>query len=211
MMKADARTRRPAAAFAIALAALGLASWTPPPNPIPLVVIRTDRGDIAVGLRIYEAPGTVCNFLRYVEARAYDGGSVFRTVVAETDDNPNPIDVIQAATPSGADDPGSGPIALERTRDTGLKHLAGTISMARDGPDTATSSFFIVVKDAPALDYGGLRHPDGQGFAAFGGVARGMDVVRAIQALPAKDEQIVRPVKILSVRLLTEFPGQCRR
>ena len=199
------------AAGIVALAAAIASIATPPPSPIPLVVIKTDRGDIAVGLRIYEAPETVCNFLRYADAGAYDGGSVFRTVVAETDDNPNPIDVIQAATPSGADDPGVGPIPLERTRDTGLKHLAGTISMARDGPDTATSSFFIVVRDAPALDYGGLRHPDGQGFAAFGGVAAGMDVVRAIQALPASDEQISRPVKILSVKLLTEFPSRCRR
>lgn len=203
--------RRPAAALTVALAALGLSGWTPPPNPIPLVVIKTDLGDIAVGLRIYEAPGTVCNFLRYVEAGAYDGGAFFRTVVAETNDNPNPIDVIQAATPAGADDPGVGSIALERTRDTGLKHLAGTISMARDGPDTATSSFFIVVKDAPALDYGGLRNPDGQGFAAFGGVAGGMDVVRAIQALPAEDEQIGEPVKIIAVKLLTEFPSRCRK
>ena len=199
------------AAGIVALAAAIASIATPPPNPIPLVIIHTDRGDIAVGLRIYEAPETVCNFLRYADAGAYNGGSVFRTVVAETDDNPNPIDVIQAATPSGADDPGVGPIPLERTRDTGLKHLAGTISMARDGPDTATSSFFIVVRDAPALDYGGLRHPDGQGFAAFGGVAGGMDVVRAIQALPASDEQISRPVKILSVKLLTEFPSRCRR
>jgi peptidyl-prolyl cis-trans isomerase A (cyclophilin A) len=199
------------AAGIVALAAAIASIATPPPSPIPLVIIHTDRGDIAVGLRIYEAPETVCNFLRYADAGAYNGGSVFRTVVAETDDNPNPIDVIQAATPSGADDPGVGPIPLERTRDTGLKHLAGTISMARDGPDTATSSFFIVVRDAPALDYGGLRHPDGQGFAAFGGVAGGMDVVRAIQALPASDEQISRPVKILSVKLLTEFPSRCRR
>ncbi len=203
--------RKPVAAVAVALATLGLAGWTPPPNPIPLVVIKTGKGDIAVGLRIYDAPGTVCNFLRYVEAGAYDDGAFFRTVVAETNANPNPIDVIQAATPAGADDPGVGSIALERTRDTGLRHLAGTISMARDGPDTATSSFFIVVKDAPALDYGGRRNPDGQGFAAFGGVAGGMEVVRAIQALPATDEQIDRPVKIVSVRLLTGFSSQCRR
>jgi peptidyl-prolyl cis-trans isomerase A (cyclophilin A) len=202
--------RRPAATLAVALAALGLASWTPPPNPIPLVLIKTDLGDIAVGLRIYEAPGTVCNFLRYVETGAYEGGQFFRTVVAETNDNPNPIDVIQAATPKGDDDPGLGPIPLERTRDTGLKHVAGVISMARDGPDTATSSFFIVVKDAPALDYGGKRNPDGQGFAAFGGVAGGMDVVRAIQALPATDERITRPVRIRSIRLVTGTPRECR-
>ena len=83
--------------------------------------------------------------------------------------------------------------------------------MARDGPDTATSSFFIVVQDSPSLDYGGLRHPDGQGFAAFGSVAGGLDVVRAIQASPADDERIDRPVRIISVKLMTEFPSRCRR
>lgn len=192
-------------------AALITSIATAPPNPIPLVIIHTDRGVIAVGLRIHDAPETVCNFLRYAEAGAYDGGSFFRTVVAATDDNANPIDVIQAATPAGADDPGTGSIALERTRDTGLKHVAGVISMARGGPDTATSSFFIVVQDSPALDYGGQRHPDGQGFAAFGYVAGGMDVVRAIQALPAADEQIRAPVKIISVKLATGFPARCRQ
>jgi peptidyl-prolyl cis-trans isomerase A (cyclophilin A) len=194
---------------ALALAIVSIA--TPPPDPAPLVVVHTDRGDIAVGLRLHEAPETVCNFLRYAAAGAYDGGSVFRTVVAATDGNANPIDVIQAATPAGADDPGTGPIALERTRDTGLRHLAGTISMARDGPDTATSSFFIVVQDAPALDFGGRRHPDGQGFAAFGHVVGGMDVVRGIQALPASDEQIDSAVRITSVKLMTGFPARCAR
>ncbi|MDP2258362.1 MAG: peptidylprolyl isomerase [Caulobacter sp.] len=199
------------AAGIVALAVAIVSIATPPPDPIPLVTIHTDRGDVAVGLRIHDAPETVCNFLRYVDAGAYDGGSFFRTVVAATDGNANPIDVIQAATPAGADDPGTGPIALERTRDTGLRHLAGTISMARDSPDTATSSFFIVVKDAPALDFGGLRNPDGQGFAAFGYVAGGMEVVRAIQTLPADDEQIERPVRITSVKLMTELPNQCRK
>lgn len=199
------------AAGIVALAAAIASIATPPPNPIPLVIIHTDRGDIAVGLRIYEAPETVCNFLRYADAGAYDGGSFFRTVVAATDANPNPMDVIQAATPAGDNDPGTGAIALERTRDTGLKHLAGVIAMARDGPDTATSSFFIVVQDSPSLDYGGLRHPDGQGFAAFGSVAGGLDVVRAIQASPAEDERVDRPVRITSVKLMTEFPSRYRK
>ena len=188
-----------------------MAQTPPPPNPIPLVVIHTDAGDIALGLNIHQAPATVCNFLRYVQAGRYVGGSFFRTVVAGTNANPNPIDVIQAATPAGSDDAGFGPIALERTRDTGLSHRAGVISMARDGPDSATSSFFIVVEDAPALDFGGGRNPDGQGFAAFGYVAAGMEVVRAIQALPATDEAINTPVEILEVRLETEAPSQCRQ
>jgi peptidyl-prolyl cis-trans isomerase A (cyclophilin A) len=187
------------------------AQTPPPPNPIPMVVIRTSQGDIGLGLNIYKAPATVCNFLRYVEAGRYVGGQFFRTVVARTDDNPNPIAVIQAATPAGSDDAGFGPIPLERTRDTGLTHRAGTISMARDAPDTATSSFFIVVDDAPALDFGGARNPDGQGFAAFGFVAGGMPVVRAIQALPATDEAIDEPVLILGTELTTPFPNRCRR
>ena len=187
------------------------AQTPPPPNPIPNVLIRTDHGDIALGLNIYEAPVTVCNFLRYVEAGSYADGSFFRTVVAETNDNPNPIDVIQAATPAGSDDAGFGPIPLERTRDTGLSHKAGAISMARDGPDSATSSFFIVVEDTPSLDFGGGRNRDGQGFAAFGYVSGGMDVVRAIQAMPATEEAIDTPVKILEVRLNTGFPRECRQ
>ena len=76
------------------------------------------------------------------------------------------------------------PIPLERTSVTGLKHLDGTLSMARNGPDTATASFSIVIGDQPEMDFGGRRNPDGQGFAVFGRVVRGMDVVRAIQASP---------------------------
>jgi peptidyl-prolyl cis-trans isomerase A (cyclophilin A) len=85
---------------------------------------------------------------------------------------------------------------LERTRDTGIKHLEGTLTMARDGPDTAQDSFSICIGDQPELDFGGRRNPDGQGFAAFGRVIRGMDVVRRIQTLPAEKQQLVPPVKI---------------
>ncbi|MGV3578376.1 MAG: peptidylprolyl isomerase [Brevundimonas sp.] len=155
------------------------------------------------------APITTCNFLRYVQAGRYAGGSFFRTVVAETNDNPNPIDVIQAATSAGSDDPGLGPIPLERTINTGLRHSAGAISMARDGPNTATSSFFIVVKDTPALDFGGARNPDGQGFAAFGSVLSGMEIVQAIHAAPATDEQLAHPVVIGAATLAGPRPAVC--
>jgi len=174
------------------------------------VVIHTERGDIALTLDAAHAPISTCNFLRYVEAGRYADGTFFRTVVAATNANPYPIDVIQAQTTAGSDDPGLGAITLERTRDTGLSHVAGTISMARDGPDTATSSFFIVTQDTPALDFGGGRNPDGQGFAAFGHVTSGLDLVRAIQALPAVDEAIAEPVKITSVELLGPAPAACR-
>ena len=194
---------------ALALAA-ALAIQAAPPSDVR-AVIHTSAGDITVALDPVHAPVTTCNFLRYVQAEAYDGGSVFRTVVAATNDNPHPIDVIQAATRGGSDDPGLGPIPLERTRDTGLSHVAGAISMARDGPDTATSSFFIVTRDSTALDFGGGRNPDGQGFAAFGHVVSGMDVVLAIQSGPAVDEQLTSPAAITGVDLLDDVPAVCRR
>ncbi len=76
------------------------------------------------------------------------------------------------------------PIPLERTSVTGLKHVNGVLSMARNGPDTAQASFSIVINDQPEMDFGGARNPDGQGFAVFGRVVSGMDVVRAIHASP---------------------------
>ena len=88
------------------------------------------------------------------------------------------------------------------TRDTGLRHLDGTISMARGTPDSATSDFFICVGDQPELDFGGKRNPDGQGFAAFGRVVRGIEVVRKIQGRPAVGQAITPPVRIITVRRL---------
>ncbi|MGZ5499056.1 MAG: peptidylprolyl isomerase, partial [Candidatus Aminicenantales bacterium] len=92
------------------------------------------------------------------------------------------------------------PIAHETTARTGLRHVDGAISMARDKPGTAASSFFICINAQPELDFGGRRNPDGQGFAAFGRVLQGMDVVRVLQALPARGQQLTPPVKIISVR-----------
>ncbi|MBI3721615.1 MAG: peptidylprolyl isomerase, partial [Fimbriimonas ginsengisoli] len=88
------------------------------------------------------------------------------------------------------------PIKLERTNETGILHLRGTISMARDGPDTATSDFFICIGDQPSLDFGGKRNPDGQGFAAFGRVTKGMEVVKKIQTWPSLG-QALRPVVVI--------------
>ncbi len=94
------------------------------------------------------------------------------------------------------------PIPLERTSVTGLTHADGALSMARDGPDTATSDFFLCVGPQPELDFGGRRNPDGQGFAAFGRVVAGMDVVRKIHAAPADGQALSPPVAILSARRL---------
>lgn len=175
----------------------------------PRVVIETDAGRMVVELNLARAPLSTCNFLGYVHDGDYDGGGFFRTVVAATNDNPNPIDVIQAATPRGDDDDSRPPVTLERTRDTGLSHIAGTISMARDGPDTATSSFFIVTRDTPSLDFGGGRNPDGQGFAAFGRLVEGLDVARRIQMSPADGERLTPPIAIRGARIEGHVPPGC--
>ena len=161
------------------------------------VVVRTDRGDIEVELDAARAPKTAANFLRYVDAGLYDGGRFHRTVTpANQPDSKVKIEVIQAGVnPAKAKDEFP-PVKLERTRDTGLSHKDGTISMARDGPDTATGDFFVCVGAQPELDFGGKRNPDGQGFAAFGRVVKGMDVVRAIQKAPAGGQALTPPVRI---------------
>ncbi|HTV59939.1 MAG TPA: peptidylprolyl isomerase [Verrucomicrobiae bacterium] len=164
------------------------------------VVMVTEKGKIEIALDAKDAPMTTANFLHYVDAGLYNGGVFHRTVKpGNQPDNPIKIEVIQGGiNPARAKEDGA-PIALERTSKTGLKHLNGTISMARDGPDTATSDFFICIGDQPSLDYGGKRNPDGQGFAAFGRVIRGMDVVRAIQNAPADGQTLTPPVRILKV------------
>ena len=147
------------------------------------------------------APVTSRNFLRYVDDGFFDGGQFHRTVKMDNQpQNAVKIEVIQASiAPSRAKDEYAA-IPLERTTRTGLRHLDGTISMARDGPDTAQSSFFICIGDQPSLDFGGPRNPDGQGFAAFGRVVKGMDVVRKIQQAPAEGQQLKPPARILKLR-----------
>jgi peptidyl-prolyl cis-trans isomerase A (cyclophilin A) len=167
------------------------------------VEIVTELGSILVKVNDRHAPVTACNFLQYVQMGRYDGGSFFRTVRSDRPQGRKPsIDIIQADGPDskrGLDLP---PIPLERTRETGIHHQAGTISMARDGPDTATSSFFIVVRGGDVLDYGGARNPDGQGFAAFGQIVSGMDIVERIQLRRSTDERLASPVRILRTKVL---------
>jgi peptidyl-prolyl cis-trans isomerase A (cyclophilin A) len=164
------------------------------------VLIQTEKGDIEVELDAAEAPATVANFLRYVDGKYYDGGRFHRTVTPDNQpDNKVKIEVIQAGIDPDKTKKEFAPIKLERTRDTKLSHKDGTISMARDGPDTATSDFFICIGDQPELDFGGKRNPDGQGFAAFGRVTKGMDVVKKIQAAAAGGQTLSPPIKILRI------------
>jgi peptidyl-prolyl cis-trans isomerase A (cyclophilin A) len=165
----------------------------------PRVLIETELGVIEVQLEAAKAPRTVANFLRYVDAGAYDGGTFHRSVtMANQPDNKVKIEVIQAAAAHADKD--FAPIPLERTKDTGLRHVDGALSMARDAPDSATSDFFLCIGAQPELDFGGKRNPDGQGFAAFGRVVKGMEIVRRIQARPAQGQSLVPAVKILAIR-----------
>jgi peptidyl-prolyl cis-trans isomerase A (cyclophilin A) len=165
------------------------------------VVVETALGEIEVELDAKRAPRTTANFLRYVDAGHYDGGRFHRTVRPDTEVRKDfPIEVVQGGANPDREKDGFPPIALERTRDTGLRHVNGALSMARDGADTATSDFFVCIGDQPSLDFGGGRNRDGQGFAAFGRVVRGMDVVLRIQAAPAKGQALDPPVRILRAR-----------
>jgi peptidyl-prolyl cis-trans isomerase A (cyclophilin A) len=167
------------------------------------VRIETEKGDIDVELDAAKAPATVANFLRYVDGKFYDGGRFHRTVTPNNQpENKVKIEVIQAGINPDRSKDEFAAIKLERTRDTKLSHKDGMISMARDGPDTATSDFFICVGDQPELDFGGKRNPDGQGFAAFGRVVKGMDVVKKIQGAEADGQTLKPPVKIIKVKRL---------
>ncbi len=180
-----------------------------------IVRIDTEFGPIRVELDEQASPITTTNFLHYVEEGLYDGGSFHRTVRMDNQGNENlpkrkdvnddgaplpndqeKIEVIQATINEERHDELGDPIPLERTSETGLRHVDGTISMARTTPDSAVADFFICIGDQPALDFGGMRNADGQGFAAFGRVLEGMEVVRTIQEQPSEGQHLDPEVTI---------------
>jgi len=172
------------------------------------VRVQTELGDIVIEVDPARAPITVANFLKYVDAGHYDGGMWHRTV--KMDNQPEStvkIEVIQAGVNPERAKEGFPAITLERTNATGILHKDGAVSMARGMPDSATSGWFICINDQPSLDFGGKRNPDGQGFAAFGRVISGMDVVRKIQMAPSSSDRttnteaqrLTPPIKIVKV------------
>jgi peptidyl-prolyl cis-trans isomerase A (cyclophilin A) len=168
---------------------------------LPHVVVQSELGDIEIEVDTARAPLTSANFLKYVDARHFHGGTWHRTVKMDNQpDNQIKIEVIQAGVNPDRAKEGFPPIPLERTSKTGILHKDGTVSMARGGADTATSGFFICINDQPSLDFGGRRNADGQGFAAFGHVVRGMDVVRRIHASPATRQALTPPVTIVKMQ-----------
>ena len=162
-------------------------------------IIKTSLGDITVELYPKKAPITVANFLKYVDARLYDNTTFFRSVTL----NNQPKDSVKIEVIQGGEVDSTKvfvAIPLERTSKTGVLHKNGAISMARDTPDSATCSFFICINNQASLDFGGKRNKDGQGFAAFGKVTKGMDVVKKIQLLgPTNNQYFKPPVTILTI------------
>jgi len=162
-------------------------------------IIKTEVGDIEMALFSENAPNTVANFIRYVEQGRFEDARFFRVVTPENQPNDSiRIEVIQGEIVGQEE--GFAAIQLETTRETGLRHLDGAVSMARGAPHTAKSSFFICIGDQPELDFGGMRNPDGQGFAAFGQVTKGMDIVKLIQQGAAEGQSLVEPVNISTVK-----------
>ena len=162
-------------------------------------LIKTELGNISIELYPAKAPVTVANFLKYVDTHLYDSSSFFRAVTLNNQpNNAVKIEVIQGGNVDSLKE--FAPINLETTTQTGLLHKDGTISMARNAPASATSSFFICINDQPSLDYGGKRNADGQGFAAFGKVVNGMEAVKKIQQLYPEQGQYFKPVvQIISI------------
>jgi peptidyl-prolyl cis-trans isomerase A (cyclophilin A) len=176
---------------------------SPPAPATTRIVIETSEGNIVVALETERAPVTAGNFLRYVDARRYDGAIIYRAMnfVPGAGLIQGGIRDARRLYP---------PIAHEPTSRTGLSHLDGAISMGRDAPGTAQSDFFITVGDAmTVLDAGPNSGGDLLGFPAFGRVVEGMDVVRRILAAPVsategegamRGQMLAPPIRIIRIR-----------
>ena len=162
-------------------------------------IIETELGDISFKVYPEKAPITVANFLRYMEANNFEGASFYRVVRMDNQPvSPVKIEVIQGNFIAA--DKAFEPISHETTDKTGILHKNGTLSMARLGPGTASAAFFICINDQPELDFGGKRNPDGQGFATFGEVTNGMDIVKRIQAGKTQEQTLEKPIVIFKIR-----------
>lgn len=177
--------------------------------PTILVRIETPLGNIDLAIDTKRAPVTSANFLKYVDAGLYNGGRFHRATRPDnytpTPPNRPAMELIQGGINLERRNDGFPAIPLERTSVTGIKHIAGVVSMARgNAADTATSDFFILLDDQPSLDHGGMRFDDGQGAAAFGRVVAGLDVVRKIQQQPVEKQALTPPVTILKIARVTK-------
>jgi peptidyl-prolyl cis-trans isomerase A (cyclophilin A) len=166
----------------------------------PHVLIKTEQGDIMVEIYAKEAPISAGNFLKYVDEGLFINATFYRVVtMGNQPNNEIKIEVIQGGLDFTEGSQTLPPIAHETTEKTGILHKDGVISMARLEPGTASSEFFICVGDQPELDFGGKRNPDGQGFAAFGKVVAGMEVVRKIHIQPEKGQMLTPRISISDI------------
>ena len=198
---ATGRDRRRASAVVAAL----LVAWPLAAiEPRPRLAIDTELGSLIVELQPERAPITVANFLRYVDEGLFADAGFYRVVHRDNDPEQTvKIEVVQGGRFVHGEVEGREPIDHEITAETGLRHLDGAISMARNEPGSATSEFFICVGPQPELDFGGARNPDGQGFAVFGHVVEGMEVVHAIHRSPHRGQRLEPPIPF-QVRRLAE-------
>lgn len=206
MTPSNTTRRRTTLALLGALAALSMSSLPALAAGKPRVAIETDKGTIVVELEDKKAPITAANFLTYVDRHRFDGGQFFRANRAKG--APGAGSIQGQPKPYSRRAP---PIAHESTLKTGLKHTTGAISMGRDAPGSATADFFICASPQPYLDAKPGKSDAAQGYAVFGYVVQGMDVVRKILAgrtdgatnVPSMKGQILNPpVKILSMKRL---------
>lgn len=171
----------------------------------PHIIIETEHGTIELELYPKQAPKTVAAFLRFVDSNYYENSSFYRVLNDENQPSNAPkANLIQGGiwksnNKLAAAIPG---ILHESTQQSGLKHLNGTISLAREAVGTASTEFFICVDDQPGFDFGGENNADGQGYAAFGKVVSGMDVVRKIYRANEYDQRFDPPVAIYRIKQL---------
>lgn len=168
----------------------------------PHVIIQTQAGDIELELYPTQAPKSVAAFLSYVDSGFYQKSSFYR--VLNDDNQPtgtDPSRLIQGGIwkSDHARAVSVAGVPHETTQQTHIWHTDGVISLARQEPGTATTEFFICIGDQPGFDYGGRNNPDGQGYASFGKVVKGMDIVRAIYAMPENEQTFAPQVRIKNI------------
>jgi peptidyl-prolyl cis-trans isomerase A (cyclophilin A) len=190
--------------FIIILSAIFLISCNTTKYKNPHVLINTPYGEVEVELFPEQAPKTVAAFLLYVDSGYYKNSSFYRVITNENVPSEYNSGLIQGGiykTNSSllSKIPG---IEHESTKQTGLLHTNGTISLARRQPGTASTEFFICIGDQPQFDCNEYTTGDGLGYAAFGKVLKGMDIVSRIQNTPSHNEKLKREIKIINIERL---------
>jgi peptidyl-prolyl cis-trans isomerase A (cyclophilin A) len=212
---------RPTLAALLLLMPAVLSAQPAPPVPAPVekpaprtvpVALTTSEGTITLTLEVERAPVTAANFLRYVDQKRLDGTTIYRAFTYASDPKTG---LIQGGT-KGDPQRTLKPIAHEPTSTTGLTHDDGAISMARGAPGTANGDFFIILGGMQGLDANPAAPGDNQGYAVFGHVTGGMDIIRTIAARERsptlgegamKGQMLARPVRILTARRVAQAPS----